>query len=97
MTLRERWRRFVHRGGSTRPKRVEIYGKRDCGLCDELKATLLRVRRDVPFELIEIDIESTPELYETYRERIPLVVIDGRLAFKYRADEPAVRRRLARS
>lgn len=76
--------------------RVEVYGKRDCCLCDEAKATLSRVQREIPFDLREIDIESMPELYETYKERIPLVVINGRLAFKFRVDEEALRHRLAR-
>jgi glutaredoxin len=76
--------------------RVEVYGKPDCCLCDEVKATLLKVRRDLPFDFREIDIESTPELYETYRERIPLVFVNGRLAFKFRVDEGAFRRRLRR-
>jgi len=75
--------------------RVEVYTKRDCCLCEDVKATLLRVRRDIPFELCEIDIESAPVLYEAYKERIPVIVIDGRPAFKYRVDEEALRRRLA--
>ncbi|MBI1736541.1 MAG: glutaredoxin family protein [Candidatus Rokubacteria bacterium] len=74
---------------------VEIYGKRDCCLCDEAKATLRRVQADIPFELREIDIESAPDLYAAMSERIPLVMIDGRLAFKYRVDETALRRRLS--
>lgn len=73
-----------------------MYGKRDCCLCEEAKATLSEVQREVPFDLREIDIESTPELYETYRERIPLIVINGRPAFKFRVDADALRRRLAR-
>ncbi len=76
--------------------RVDIYGKRECCLCDEAKATLLRVRREIPFDLHEIDIESRPDIYEAYKERIPVVRINGRLAFKYRVDEGALRRRLAR-
>ncbi|OFW54512.1 MAG: hypothetical protein A2146_02845 [Actinobacteria bacterium RBG_16_67_10] len=76
--------------------RVEVYGKRDCCLCEDVKATLLKVRRDVPFELHEIDIESAPALYCTYGERIPLVLINGRVAFKFRVEETALRRRLAR-
>ena len=76
--------------------RVEVYGKRDCCLCDEAKAVLLKVRRKIPFDLHEIDIESAPGLYETYKERIPLVVINGRPAFKFRVDEAALRQRLAR-
>jgi len=75
---------------------VEVYGKRDCCLCDEAKATLLRVRGEIPFDLREIDIEATPELYGAYKDRIPLVVINGCLAFKFRVDEEALRRRLAR-
>lgn len=75
--------------------RVDIYGKRDCCLCDEAKAVLARVQREVPFVLREVDIEASPEMAEAYGERIPLVFIDGRLAFKFRVDEAALRRRLA--
>ncbi len=74
--------------------KVEIYGKRECCLCDELKATLRRVQREISFDLEEVDIESTPALYEAYKERIPLVFVNGRLAFKFRADEADLRRRL---
>jgi glutaredoxin len=76
--------------------RVELYTKRGCALCDEAKAVLERVRRDVPFELREIDVESTPELLAAYGERIPFVTIDGRPAFKFRVGEAALRRRLGR-
>ena len=76
--------------------RVQVYGKRDCCLCDDVKATLLEVRRDIPFDLREIDIESSPDLYATYAERIPLVLVNGQIAFKFRVDEAALRRRLER-
>jgi len=75
--------------------RVDIYSKRDCCLCDEAKAILTRVQREVPFVLREVDIEASRDLAEAYGERIPLVFIDGRLAFKFRVDEAALRRRLA--
>ena len=77
--------------------RVDIYSKHGCCLCDEAKAVLLRVQRDVPFELREVDIETSPEMAEAYGERIPLVFVDGRPAFKFRVDEAALRRRLAAS
>lgn len=64
--------------------RVTVYSKRECHLCDEVKATLLAVRRDGPFDLDEVDIEAMPALRERYAERVPLVFIDGRLAFKFR-------------
>jgi glutaredoxin len=77
--------------------RVELYTKRDCCLCDEAKAVLAAVRREIPFELRLIDVESTPELLATYGERVPFVTIDGRPAFKFRVDEAALRWRLARA
>lgn len=76
--------------------RVEVYGKRDCCLCEEAKAVLIKVQREIPFDLQEIDIESAPELFAAYQERIPLVAINGRPAFKFKVNEEALRRRLAR-
>ncbi len=76
--------------------RVAVYGKRECALCDEVKATLLAVRTEIPFVMDEVDIEATPELREAYKDRIPLVFVNGRLAFKFRVEEAALRRRLAR-
>ncbi len=75
---------------------VEIYSKADCSLCDEAKAVLLRVKKRVPFELREIDIESDPALFERYRYDIPVVFVDGHKAFKHRLDEKALLERLRR-
>jgi glutaredoxin len=68
-------------------KLVEIYSKADCHLCEEAKAVLERVRRRVPFELREIDIETDPTLRARYKYSIPVVAIDGRRAFRHRVDE----------
>jgi len=76
--------------------RVEIYSKRDCCLCDEAKAVLDRVRAEVPFELVEVDIEGDAQLMERFRTEIPVIFVGGRKAFKYRVDEAELRRRLAR-
>lgn len=76
--------------------RVEIYSKRGCCLCEEMKEVLLRVQRDISFSIQEIDIESSPALYEAYKERIPLVIINGQPAFKFHMTDGELRRRLAR-
>ncbi len=73
---------------------VEIYSKPGCHLCDEAKAVLLAVQRRIPFDLIEIDIERDPALFERYRYDIPVVFVDGHKAFKYRLTEEALERRL---
>ena len=56
---------------------------------------LERVRAEVPFALEEIDIGGDAELERRYRERLPVVVIDGEEAFTYFVHPEALRRRVA--
>jgi glutaredoxin len=76
--------------------RVELYGKADCGLCDEAKEILDRVRGRIPFELEVRDVASDPELALRYGAEVPVVFIDGRKAFKYVVDEAELERKLRR-
>ena len=41
------------------------------------------MRAELGFELEEIDIGGDPELERAYRERLPVVEIDGEQAFTY--------------
>lgn len=75
---------------------VEIYSKPDCPLCDEAKEVLARVQRRIPFTLREVDITLDPEQYERYRYDIPVVLVNGRKAFKHHLDEAQVEARLRR-
>ncbi len=52
------------------------------------------VRAEIPFELEEVDIAGDAELERRYRERIPVVAIDGREAFTYFVSPEILRRRL---
>jgi glutaredoxin len=76
---------------------VEIYSKADCHLCEEAKQVLETVRATVPFELRVLDIESDPELFALYKERIPVVFIEKELAYQFRVPERDLRERLARA
>ena len=55
---------------------------------------LEQVRADIPFELDEIDITDDADLERRYRERLPVVVIDGEEVFTYFVYPDALRRRL---
>jgi len=85
------------RGRRRRPgeARVELYFAQECHLCESARRVLERVRADVPFELEEIDITGDPELERRYRERIPVVLIDGEEAFTYFVYPDALRRRVS--
>ena len=67
--------------------KVQSYEKKDCHLCLVATETLARVRAKIPFELQEIDIESSRDLYADFREKIPVVFIDGKRAFTYKINE----------
>jgi glutaredoxin len=71
-----------------------IYSRPDCRLCDEMKAVVTHVQQSHPFELQEIDITTDPALEEAYGLEIPVLMIDGRKAAKYRVTEAELRRRL---
>jgi glutaredoxin len=74
--------------------RVVVYSKPDCHLCDEAKKVLTELQSSLEFDLEVLDIRSDPELYETYREQIPVVFINDRKAFRYRVDPERFRRLL---
>ena len=66
--------------------RVDIYSKPACSLCEEAVAVVERVRARIPFFLAVVDIRQSPELFATWRYDIPVVLIDGEVAFKHRVD-----------
>ena len=74
---------------------VVLYGRADCHLCDEARAVLERVRADVPFHLVERDIERDDALHRRYLERIPVVEVAGEEVFEFFVEEAELRRRLA--
>jgi len=71
---------------------VELFSKDDCHLCDEAKEVLEKVKREIPFHLKEVKLApGTPE-YDEYKEMIPVVRVNGNLAFKYQVNTNALRR-----
>jgi glutaredoxin len=74
---------------------VTLYSKPDCPLCDEARGALDRVRDRLPFDMIEIDITTDADLEAAYRERIPVVAVDGEELFDFHVDEQLLERRLA--
>jgi hypothetical protein len=75
---------------------IEILTKSDCCLCDDMKKIVGNVLQDYPAKLVMTDIESDPKLYEKFKERIPLLKIDGIESFVYKANEATLRHKLDR-
>jgi hypothetical protein len=79
---------------SSSQHRVELIGAEGCHLCESARRVIEGVRAGSPFELVETDISGDPELERRYRERIPVVVVDGVEAFTYFVSPDGLRRRL---
>ena len=75
--------------------RVTIYSRPECHLCEEMKAIVQIVGRDMPFDLDEIDISRDPSLEMRYGPEIPVLEIDGKKAAKFRVGEEELRRILS--
>ena len=57
--------------------KLTLYGKPGCHLCEEAHAVVVAAQRRHEFELEEIDITRDPTLEALYRERIPVIAVDG--------------------
>ena len=73
---------------------IEILTKQDCCLCDDAKDVVNRVLPDYPAQLVMTDIESDPKLFEEFKEKIPVVRINGVESFVYKAHETTLRHKL---
>ncbi|GLV56533.1 hypothetical protein KDH_33730 [Dictyobacter sp. S3.2.2.5] len=55
---------------------VTFYTKAGCHLCDEARESLDEIATQAEYDLTEIDIRRDMDLFERYRYRIPVVMID---------------------
>jgi hypothetical protein len=79
---------------------LTLYSRPGCHLCDEMKAVIARVVRALPtpanaasaVNLTEIDISTDADLEDRYGLEIPVLLINGKKAAKYRVEDGALRR-----
>jgi hypothetical protein len=78
-----------------RPARqVTVYHADDCSLCARALEVVFELREEVDFELELVDIGGRPELEARYRERLPVIEVDGQPAFEYFVTSDGLRARL---
>jgi hypothetical protein len=59
-------------------RRLVLYGRPDCHLCDEARAVVAPLAAEAgDVEVVEVDIESDERLFARYLERIPVLELDG--------------------
>ena len=76
--------------------RVTLYSRHGCHLCEEMRAVVAAVERELPLEVDEVDVDGDAALATAYGDEVPVLFVNGRKAFKYRVDAAALRVRLRR-
>jgi glutaredoxin len=80
--------------------RITLYGRAGCHLCHEMRAVvdavLTGLGGEVAVEVEEVDVDGDPALQAAYGMDVPVLMINGRKAFKHRVERGALAARLAR-
>jgi glutaredoxin len=71
---------------------LTIYSRPGCHLCDDMKAVVRQVGETISLKLDEVDISTDPALEAQYGVEIPVLLVNGRKAAKYRVTEQELRR-----
>jgi glutaredoxin len=71
---------------STKQPHVTFYTKASCHLCEDARDMLDEIAAQVSYELTEIDIRGNSEIFERYRYRIPVILIDETLVAEGRIE-----------
>jgi len=73
-----------------------LYSRPGCHLCDDMKAVVEPVARQLGWSVEEVDISGDAALEAQFGTEIPVLFVNGRKAFKYRVAAGELRQRLRR-
>ena len=74
--------------------RLTLITRHDCHLCEEMEVVIEQVTADTDAVLEILDVDADPDLRARYSDEVPVLLIDGRKAFKYRVTAVELRQRL---
>jgi hypothetical protein len=72
-------------------RRLIVYSRSDCHLCDDATAVLANYLEYLP-RIEDVDIDEDPMLQGRFGDSVPVVEIDGEIRFRGRVDEMLLRR-----
>lgn len=74
--------------------RLTLLTRHGCGLCDEMAAVVVAVAAPFAATVESVDVDGDAELRQRHGHEVPVLLINGRKAFKFRVGEAELRRRL---
>ncbi|SQD93596.1 glutaredoxin family protein [Parafrankia sp. BMG5.11] len=82
-------------GGEVPGVRITLLTRVGCHLCDDARQVIERVSADVGAGWRELDVDADPRTADTYGDRVPVILVDGREHGYWRVEEQRLRRALA--
>lgn len=61
----------------SRRRRLTLYTRLDCHLCDQAQALLEGLRDELAFDFVTVDIDEDAALRNRYGEAVPVIALDG--------------------
>ncbi len=77
--------------------KVIIYSRPGCHLCEEAKDAMRAADCLPEYTLDEVNIENDPELWERYKDDIPVITFNGVEAFRHQVASEEFRKRIQES
>ena len=75
---------------------VTLITRQGCHLCEGAGQTLRRLRDELGFGYVEVDVDGDEALRGEYSDRVPVILVDGREHGYWRVEEQRFRKALAR-
>ncbi|MEJ2009072.1 MAG: glutaredoxin family protein [Acidobacteriota bacterium] len=66
---------------------IVVYSKPACCLCEKVKKQLTRLQKQHKFALREVNILEDATAYNRFKDKIPVIFVNGKKAFTYHLDE----------
>ncbi|HEV7192777.1 MAG TPA: glutaredoxin family protein [Jatrophihabitantaceae bacterium] len=75
---------------------VTLITRAGCHLCQEAEVTLRQLAGELGFAYAELDVDADAARRDTFSDRVPVILIDGKEHGYWRVEEPRFRRAIAR-
>ena len=79
----------------TPTRRLTVYERAGCHLCDDMVSTLSEWKTELGFEIDRVDIDDSPDLAARYGAKVPVLVHGSSELCHFYLDLDALRRSLS--
>ncbi|HED36409.1 MAG TPA: glutaredoxin family protein [Gammaproteobacteria bacterium] len=74
-----------------------VYSRHGCHLCEDLLQQLYGLQQIHDFKIIEVDVDSSPQLIKQYGSQVPVVTCGDEQICHYFLDQAAILNKLTSS